>query len=234
MCDWFENRGFFYPFLPDLFTLWFKMFALKISTDLRVGLPISSLGLLKLNFLYLKIGLTDYLGYTPGLFIVGLFGILILWMYANFWITGLLFIVGGMMRLMAWCFLSINLSFFSNDALNYILQWCDSVKEKTHFEEQQKQSESVIEDDFSRECEYSSPTSESEKPHSCKSSSKPPIIYAIKNPDEASASKVIKEQTNSADETRRILDSNDHYEALGFPHHIKIEAMTLKNEYQKK
>ncbi|MBA0843991.1 hypothetical protein Goarm_001127 [Gossypium armourianum] len=36
------------------------------------------------------------LGYTPGLFIVGLFSILILWMYANFWMTGTLFIVGGM------------------------------------------------------------------------------------------------------------------------------------------
>ncbi|MFQ6650659.1 hypothetical protein Gotur_023607 [Gossypium turneri] len=35
------------------------------------------------------------LGYTPGLFIVGLFSILILWMYANFWMTGTLFIVGG-------------------------------------------------------------------------------------------------------------------------------------------
>ncbi|RVW29349.1 hypothetical protein CK203_115372 [Vitis vinifera] len=38
----------------------------------------------------------QYLGYTPGLFIVGLFAILILWMYANFWITGTLFVVGGM------------------------------------------------------------------------------------------------------------------------------------------
>jgi hypothetical protein len=37
----------------------------------------------------------QYLGYTPGLFIVGLFAILILWMYANFLITGTLFIVGG-------------------------------------------------------------------------------------------------------------------------------------------
>ena len=63
MSDWFENRGFVYPFLPDLFTLWFKMFALKISTDLRVGLPISSLGLLKLNIPSLKIGLTYALSY---------------------------------------------------------------------------------------------------------------------------------------------------------------------------
>lgn len=36
-----------------------------------------------------------YLGCTPGIFIVGLFGILIMWMYANFWITGTLFIVAG-------------------------------------------------------------------------------------------------------------------------------------------
>jgi len=41
----------------------------------------------------------QYLGYTPGLFIVGLFAILILWMYANFWITGTLLIVGGMVFL---------------------------------------------------------------------------------------------------------------------------------------
>lgn len=39
-----------------------------------------------------------YLGYTPGLFIVGMFAILVLWMFANFWITGTLFIVGGMAR----------------------------------------------------------------------------------------------------------------------------------------
>ncbi|TYH52177.1 hypothetical protein ES332_D09G009600v1 [Gossypium tomentosum] len=37
----------------------------------------------------------QYLGYTPGLFNVGLFVILVLWMYANFWITGTLFIAGG-------------------------------------------------------------------------------------------------------------------------------------------
>lgn len=37
----------------------------------------------------------QYLGYTPGIFIVGLFAILVLWMYANFWITGTLFIIGG-------------------------------------------------------------------------------------------------------------------------------------------
>lgn len=39
----------------------------------------------------------QYLGYTPGVFIVGLFAILMMWMYANFWITGTLLIIGGML-----------------------------------------------------------------------------------------------------------------------------------------
>ncbi|CAB4277101.1 unnamed protein product [Prunus armeniaca] len=199
----------------------------------------------------------QYLGYTPGLFIVGLFAILILWMYANFWITGTLFIVGGylfslnharLVVLMATIYaiycvkvqvgwhgviLSINLAFFSNDALNYMLQWCDNVSERTHFEEQ-KQSEEVIEDDFSGECEYSIPTEESEKVHSCKSSSKPVTSAVIDVPKESSPSTVAKEEINSAVEMKKILDSIDHYEALGFPRHKKIDAAILKKEYRKK
>ncbi|BFG28834.1 hypothetical protein CerSpe_151080 [Prunus speciosa] len=199
----------------------------------------------------------QYLGYTPGLFIVGLFAILILWMYANFWITGTLFIVGGylfslnharLVVLMATIYaiycvkvqvgwhgviLSINLAFFSNDALNYMLQWCDNVSESTHFEEQ-KQSEEVIEDDFSGECEYSIPTEESEKVHSCKSSSKPVTSTVIDDPKESFPITVAKEEINSAVEMKKILDSIDHYEALGFPRHKKIDAAILKKEYRKK
>jgi DnaJ family protein C protein 14 len=36
------------------------------------------------------------MGYTPGLFIVGLFGILIMWMYGYFWITGMFLVAGGL------------------------------------------------------------------------------------------------------------------------------------------
>ncbi|PRQ30660.1 putative DnaJ domain, cleavage inducing molecular chaperone, Jiv [Rosa chinensis] len=199
-----------------------------------------------------------YLGYTPGIFIVGLFAILILWMYANFWITGTLFIVGGylfslnharLVVLMATVYaiycvkvqvgwhgvlLAINLAFFSNDVLNYILQWCDKVTESPHFEEQ-KQSEEVMEDDFSTECDYSIPTDEPEKVHSCKSSSKPATSAVINIEKEScSSSKVVKEETSSADEMQKILSSINHYEALGFPRHQKIDAATLKKEYRKK
>ncbi|XP_028081248.1 uncharacterized protein LOC114282713 isoform X1 [Camellia sinensis] len=200
----------------------------------------------------------QYLGYTPGLFIVGLFAILILWMYANFWIMGTLFIVGGylfslnharLVVLMATIYavycvkvrvgwlgvlLSINLSFLSNDVLNYLLQWCDNLSENSHFEEQ-KEPESFAEDDLSGECGYSVPIDEPEKLHSCKSSSKTAATSSvICKQKESSAKQVVREDTSSIDEMKRILGSTDHYEALGFPRQKKIDAMLLKKEYRKK
>ncbi|KAK9275028.1 hypothetical protein L1049_022286 [Liquidambar formosana] len=200
----------------------------------------------------------QYLGYTPGLFIVGLFAILILWMYANFWITGTLFIVGGYLfslnhaRLVVlvatiyaiYCvkvrvgwlgvFLSINLSFLSNDVLNCLLQWCDNISESTHFEEH-KESESAPEDDFSGECEYSVPTDEAENLHSCKSSSKAAASSTVlDNQKKSSSHQVVREDASTIVEMERILTSTDHYEALGFHRHKKIDATMLKKEYHKK
>ncbi|XP_059662303.1 uncharacterized protein LOC132308282 isoform X2 [Cornus florida] len=200
----------------------------------------------------------QYLGYTPGVFIVGLFAILILWMYANFWITGTLFIVGGYLfslnhaRLVVfmatayaiYCvkvrvgwhgvFLSINLAFLSNDVLNYLLQWCDNLNESTRSEEH-KESDSFTEDDLSGEYEYTLPTDEAEKLHSCKSSSKTASTSSfVKNQKESSAKPVVKEDANSINEMKRILSCMDHYEALGFPRHKKIDATLLKKEYRKK
>ena len=51
----------------------------------------------------------QYLGYTPGLSIVGLFAILTFWMYANFWITSTLFIIGGMSWLLGWLMLNLDI-----------------------------------------------------------------------------------------------------------------------------
>ncbi|TYH92483.1 hypothetical protein ES332_A13G184500v1 [Gossypium tomentosum] len=196
------------------------------------------------------------LGYTPGLFIVGLFSILILWMYANFWMTGTLFIVGGYMfslshaRLIVliattysiyfvkvrvgWLgvFLSINLAFLSNDVLNYLVQRFDNVSETAHYEEP-KESKPVMEEDLSGECEYSNPSIDSEKVQPCKSSSKSATTSVI-NQKEVSAKRVVKEETSSADEMTRILNCTDHYQALGIPRHTKIDTAVLKKEYKKK
>lgn len=216
----------------------------------------------------------QYLGYTPGIFIVGLFAILILWMYANFWITGVLFVVGGylfslnharLVVLMAMLYsiycvkvriglvgpiLSINLAFLSNDAFNYLLQWCDTLNEDTHFEEH-KASETFTDGNFSGECEYSIPSDESEdhssststgkttskttsKTASRTTSSTTSTSTVLKSQKEASPSQVVKEDKSSLTEMRRIIGSGDHYEALGFPRHKKIDAAILKKEYRKK
>ncbi|KAF8103470.1 hypothetical protein N665_0188s0406 [Sinapis alba] len=205
------------------------------------------------------------LGCTPGLFIVGLFGILILWMYANFWITGTLFIVGGYLfsinhaRLvvliaavyalycvkvrLGWLgvLLSMNLAFLSNDVLNCLLQWCDNLSEKTQPDEPKKSEETVIEEDYPGEFEYPSvPIEEEEtekKVHENKSSAEPtaPTTTTVVNSvKEITSVKIVKIDTSSADEMKRILKSVNHYEALGFPRHKKIDDAVLKKEYRKK
>ncbi|CAA2987704.1 Molecular chaperone (superfamily) [Olea europaea subsp. europaea] len=198
-----------------------------------------------------------YLGYTPGLFIVGLFAILILWMYANFWTMGTLFILGGylfslnhaqLVVLMVTIYslyyvkvqagwlgvlLSINLAFLSNDLLSCLIQWCDNLSECTNFEEH-KESESFIEI-FSTDYEYSTGTDEDEKLYSCKSSSKLVNTSSfVEKLKESAAKHVVKEEVNSISEIKRILSSIDHYEALGFSRQNKVDVMLLKKEYHKK
>ncbi|KAF8082218.1 hypothetical protein N665_0844s0031 [Sinapis alba] len=204
-----------------------------------------------------------YLGCTPGIFIVGLFGILIMWMYANFWITGTLFIVAGylfslnharVVVLMATVYaiysvnvrlgwpgviLSMNLAFLSNDVFIRLLQWCDSVSEKTQPEEEPKKPETVLEEEFPGEFEYPSAPPPAEEPekkvHENKSANKPASpATVVSNLKEVSSVKVVNVETDSADEMKRILDSLNHYEALGFPRHKKIDAAVLKKEYRKK
>ncbi|KAJ6815503.1 uncharacterized protein M6B38_133385 [Iris pallida] len=146
-----------------------------------------------------------FLGSTPGLFIVGLFGILVMWTYGNFWIAGLLLIAGGYIfslnhaRLLIFMstsyavyyvythvgllglFLSLNLSFISNDLLNKLLQGYDGgaagANEGTQFEEQ-KESEPVSED-IPVDTEYSPPTNEAENVASCQSSCKTSVTSTL-------------------------------------------------------
>lgn len=208
----------------------------------------------------------QYLGYTSGLFIVGLFSILILWMYANFWITGALFFVGGylfssnharLLVLMAviysiysvkvrvgWhgVFISINLSFLSNGILNYLLHRYDILRESnqdTHFEEQHIEHDSFNEEEFSTGYESSNHSNEStEKVHSCKSSSEPSVTTTtttvITKKTEVLAKQVSKDDINSLAEMKRIINSVDHYEAIGFSRQKKIDTLLLKKEYRKK
>ncbi|MCH87314.1 chaperone protein dnaJ, partial [Trifolium medium] len=66
--------------------------------------------------------------------------------------------------------------------------------------------------------------------------SKPPAVTTsvVDKQKEVLVNKVVKEETNSIDEMKRILKSLNHYEALGFIRNKKIDAAILKKEYRKK
>ncbi|KAI3769060.1 hypothetical protein L6452_00156 [Arctium lappa] len=216
--------------------------------------------------LYLLLGMGTagcavcYLGFTPGLLIVGLFTLLILRSYLNFLIVGPLFIVGGflfslnhirLVVLVATVYalyhvkhqvgwfgvsISINLAFLSCDALICMLQSCDNPSEKIQFEEQ-KVPESFVEDDFPKENKFSVPSEESEEVHSCKSSSKPDATSNLMNKQKNVSTvsiPVVKNDRNAINEMKRILGCLDHYEALGFSRYKNVDATFLKKEYKKK
>ncbi|XP_072952175.1 uncharacterized protein [Typha angustifolia] len=197
-----------------------------------------------------------YLGYTPGVLIVGLFGILMMWIFGNFWITGMLLTAGGyiyslnharFLILMSsayavYCisarvgwfgvFLTLNISFLSNDFLNKLFQGYDSTNENAKFEEP-KDPEPVMED-LSGSCEYSPPTGESANVDSFKSSSSMSTTEVLNTQKDVSSSKVVKNDSTSIDEMKRIMDGLNHYEVLGFPRHKVIDLKLLKKEYHKK
>lgn len=130
-------------------------------------------------------------------------------------------------------FLSINLAFFSNDLFSYLLQVYDGTSEDPHLEEQRESG--TVPEGYSEDGEYSSPASESENLFSCKSSSKEtsPIKF-VNNQNDSSPSKVVKADSSSIDEMKRILNSLDHYGALGFPRNKSIDVSLLRKEYRRK
>ncbi|KAK1278655.1 hypothetical protein QJS04_geneDACA023749 [Acorus gramineus] len=165
-----------------------------------------------------------YLGYTPGLFIVGLLVIFMVTSYAVYCVkahAGWLGVV-----------LSINLSFLSNDLLNRFLEGYDGMSEAKPFEEP-KESEPFAEE-FSEDCS-SPPSGEAENSSSCKSFCKTSSISNLVNVQKGPCeSKVVKDDSSSLDEMNRIMGSKDHYEALGFLRHNNIDVTVLKKEYKRK
>ncbi|KAH9621349.1 hypothetical protein KSS87_014796 [Heliosperma pusillum] len=139
--------------------------------------------------------------------------------------------------------LAVNLAFLSNDAFNYLLQWCDKLNDSARFEEH-KASEAFTENNFSGESDFSILSDEPEEQSSSnsagKTTSKAPSkttsdsAFVLKCQKKPPPSQVLREDKNSLSEMKRILSCADHYEALGFPRHRKIDAALLKKEYRKK
>ncbi|KAM3254032.1 hypothetical protein ACQJBY_047886 [Aegilops geniculata] len=197
-----------------------------------------------------------YMGYTPGLLIVGLFGIMIMWMYGYFWITGMLLVAGGCMCSLkharfvipvlamyaVYCvavrvgwlgvFFTLNLSFLTNDLLNKLLQGYEGSTEERPFEEM-KDSDPAT-DAFFRGCEYPpAPESEPETVSSAKPFCAAPTQDVLHVQKEPSPSKIVKSNSTSLDEMKRIMDGSTYYDVLGIPRSKSINQIELKKEYRK-
>ncbi|KAJ8478429.1 hypothetical protein OPV22_022156 [Ensete ventricosum] len=198
-----------------------------------------------------------YLGFTPGLSIIGPCGILIMWIYGYFWLIAMLLIAGGYVISLnharyliltavgyaVYCvnfyvglygvFLALNLSFISHDILNNLFQRCDCTDEGTHVKEQ-KESKQVMED-FSVDSEYSPPTKEAEDAVYSKSFSTTSNASNLSNTKkDASSSKVVIMEPTSLVEMERIMNSSNHYEVLGLLRNKSVDHNILKKEYHKK
>ncbi|CAA7408920.1 unnamed protein product [Spirodela intermedia] len=197
-----------------------------------------------------------HLGYTPGLFLVGLLGILTNWIYGNLWVIAALLIIAGYMfsrsnaRFLiivstaysvysvyvrvGWggILLLTNLSFLSNDLLTTFLQGYDEAHEAGQREEPRK-SEPIAED-FVGYGDFSSPGSKSGEDDTPKSHKESDAGDVKNSKKDSSLSEVVKPDSSSLDEMKRIMDSSNHYEALGLPRNKSIDVALLKREYKKK
>lgn len=130
-------------------------------------------------------------------------------------------------------FLSLNLAFLSNDFLSYLFQVCQTAEASPHFDDE-KESKLNFED-YSGDAEDFSHASEPEKVSSNKSSGRNSSSTSGRNSSSSnvdvkpatSVSGNVKIGSYPLDEMKRILNSSDHYEALGFPRHKRIDVGVL-------
>lgn len=128
--------------------------------------------------------------------------------------------------------LSLQLAFLSNDLLDFVLQEYECVNEGSspaHDAQANCNSE-----DFVYDSEYSTHSDEAVKFPSKASCRMPNVLQHVEVHKEASASKVVKADSNSLDEIKRILGSKNHYEAMGLPRNSSIDLALLRKEYRKK
>lgn len=129
-------------------------------------------------------------------------------------------------------FHSLNLAFLSNDLLNQFLQGYDHVAEGTHSEEH-KHSE-PFEKNFPHDNDFFTPTTEAENIFEKKSCKVPSTTNSVNISSSCSCSKVIKTDTSSVDEMKRIMKSLNHYEALGISQNESLNQSILRREYRRK
>lgn len=130
-------------------------------------------------------------------------------------------------------FLSLILSFVSNNMLNKLFQRYDGNDEGVHGA-RKKEPKHVMED-FSVGSEYSTPTKEAEDVPCSQSSCITPKASGFPDTQkDASSSQIFIRQSTSLVEMKRIMSSSNHYEVLRCPRDEYVDLNMLKKEYHKK
>ncbi|MFS7962690.1 putative DnaJ domain, cleavage inducing molecular chaperone, Jiv, Chaperone J-domain superfamily [Helianthus anomalus] len=175
-----------------------------------------------------------FVGFTLGLLLLVVSGIVFLWLYGSFWTTLTVLAIAGMSftfsherlalliltlyslysawTLVGWLGLifALNLSFFSSDALVYLLR--NNMNEH-------RRANSVPEQPAGMQ------SGPGEEEHN-DGGSHPPADRGSGVPSTSGS--------DSEDEVVRLLNSADHYSALGLSRFQEIDVTFLKREYRKK
>ncbi|XP_076926523.1 uncharacterized protein LOC143589722 [Bidens hawaiensis] len=178
-----------------------------------------------------------FAGFTLGLLLFAVSGIVFLWLYGSFWTTLLVLTISGMSftlnyqrlallvmtvyslysawTLVGWLglVLALNLSFFSSDGLIFFLR--NNMNE-------QRRANSVPEQTAGMP---SGPGVPNEEEHADGGSHPPP---------DCGSGVPSTSESDSEDEVVRLLNSVDHYAALGLSRFQEIDVTFLKREYRKK
>lgn len=183
-----------------------------------------------------------FVGFTIGLLLLAVSTIVFLWLYGSFWTTLTVLIIGGLAftlshehlallimtvysiysawMLVGWLgiILALNLSFFSSDALIFFLR--NNMNEH-------RRSNSVPEQTAGMQ---SGPSVFNGEEMRADGGTNPPAERGSGVPSTSGSDSDL----TSEDEVVRLLNSADHYSALGLSRFQEIDATFLKREYRKK
>lgn len=207
---------------------------------------VAMIGLLKFIIVGALVALvTLFVGFTLGLLLLAVSGIVFLWMYGSFWTTLIVLACGGMAytfsherlamlimtvysvysawMLVGWLgiFVTLNLSFFSSDALIFFL--------KKNMNEQRR-SNSVPGQTAGVQSGPGVFNGEEARASFTDGGTHPPADRGSGVPSTSGSDSDL----TSEDEIVRLLNSADHYSALGLSRFQEIDSTFLKREYRKK
>jgi DnaJ family protein C protein 14 len=129
-------------------------------------------------------------------------------------------------------FVTLNLSFLTNDLLNKLLQGYEGSTEERPFEEM-KDSDPATEAFFGSPEYPPAPDSEPETVSSAKPFRAEPTQDVLHVQKEPSPSKIVKADSTSLDEIKRIMDGLTYYEVMGVPRNQSIDLKGLTSEYRR-